>query len=903
MRKKHIAFAMALLMCSTVPVHAEDFSDADFSTAAVEDAESVTLDSTDDTAPVEESSADENVTPMENGDAVSDEDVDVDTFEEAESGDTSDTSTATEVAPDETASAENTAPAETVEGETALETATAEYNVNNACGDNATWIFSDDGTLTISGTGSMYDYQVPYDQYRWYPWGGWDSFSPGTPWFSNRLRIKRIVIENGITSIGNSSFYGCNNLESVSIPDTLQSIGNATFCNCYSLKSVNIPESVTSIGHFTFRACSSLDSVNIPNNVTSIGVGAFAFCTSIRSVVIPASVTSIGNGGRDATGSFYSCTGLTSLTFTPGSKMSVLTIGNEAFSGCTSLSELIIPGNVYEIGYHSFDGCSSLKTLEIQDGVKILGGYAFSGCKAITTVTIPGSIKKVGDGYYTTTGYTLGYTFSDCINLKSVTLEEGVTTISQYVFKGCTSLEAITIPSTLESIDSYSFKNCNKLDHVHIPHGTSYAFYNGKADLPTNPDYYYELDEDGFCPDPDCPMGMGRPVSVTKVTLDKSSASVMVGDRLTLSATVLPTNATDKSIKWTSSNSSFAVVSANGIVTARAIGSAVITAESVSDPTVKASCTVTVTEKKVPKPTVIIKTAFGGRTVQLNCTDSNATIYYNFGSSNITTSCKHVHAGETIFLDKPMTGNSAAMYFKAYSGGKWSELGKWGVLNVQIAKPLIVQSGMASDNNFRVYTQTKDSYIIYTLDGTTPTVSEGTQKLKVTNGKIIWGTSGIVNVPKGKTIKAIAIRCGLVTSDVMAFTNKGTTDPSTPSAPNSTNSWTEVKLNASQIAGTWSYYDFRSSKSYTQSGNYDPNNREWQLDPYITKLVFYSNSYLVYYYSTGSTDMVSYDPITYTHAFGNEYRHFKIYQYGTDYYMFLEFINGDGNNTYVFKKQ
>ena len=171
-------------------------------------------------------------------------------------------------------------------------------------------------------------------------------------------------------------------------------------------------------------------------------------------------------------------------------------------------------------------------------------------------------------------------------------------------------------------------------------------------------------------------------------------------------------------------------------------------------------------------PTVSIKTAFGGRTVQLNCEDSDATIYYNFGSSNITTSSNSIKPGETIFLDTPMTGNLAAMYFKAYRNGKWSSLGKWGVLNVQIAKPLITQSGAKGANNFKVYTQTKDSYIIYTLDGSTPAIQEGTQKLTITNGRIIWGTSGIVNIPKGKTIKAIAIRNGLVTSDVMTFKNK-----------------------------------------------------------------------------------------------------------------------------------
>ncbi|MBQ5311208.1 MAG: chitobiase/beta-hexosaminidase C-terminal domain-containing protein [Oscillospiraceae bacterium] len=119
-----------------------------------------------------------------------------------------------------------------------------------------------------------------------------------------------------------------------------------------------------------------------------------------------------------------------------------------------------------------------------------------------------------------------------------------------------------------------------------------------------------------------------------------------------------------------------------------------------------------------------------------------------------------------------MTGSSAAIYFKAYKNGKWSPVGKWGLLNVKIDKPIIKQSGNKSQNKFKIYTQTKSSYIIYTLDGTVPAVNEGTQKLTVKNGKIIWGTSDIISVPKGRTIRAIAIRNGLVTSDVMTYTNQ-----------------------------------------------------------------------------------------------------------------------------------
>ncbi|MBQ5311613.1 MAG: chitobiase/beta-hexosaminidase C-terminal domain-containing protein [Oscillospiraceae bacterium] len=174
----------------------------------------------------------------------------------------------------------------------------------------------------------------------------------------------------------------------------------------------------------------------------------------------------------------------------------------------------------------------------------------------------------------------------------------------------------------------------------------------------------------------------------------------------------------------------------------------------------------------IPKPTVKVTSVFGGRLVNLYCADGFAEIYYNFGSSNITTSCKSIKPGSYVFVDSARTGADAALYFKAYRNGKWSELGKWGVLNVQIAKPLAVQSGPKSANQVKVYTQTKDSYIVYTLDGSTPSIYEGTNRPTVRNGTLVWSTSTVITVPKGKTVKAIAVRCGLATSDVMTYTNR-----------------------------------------------------------------------------------------------------------------------------------
>ncbi len=142
------------------------------------------------------------------------------------------------------------------------------------CGDHAYWCFdSKTRKLTISGTGNMADYE--YDGET----GGVTS-----PWYAYKGNITSVVIENGITSIGNSAFESFANLTSVSIPDSVKSIGNQAFYRCTGLKSITIPDSVTNIGEYAFEHCTSLTSITIPDRVTNIGEDAFYDCTGITDV-------------------------------------------------------------------------------------------------------------------------------------------------------------------------------------------------------------------------------------------------------------------------------------------------------------------------------------------------------------------------------------------------------------------------------------------------------------------------------------------------------------------------------------------------------------------------------------------------------------------------------------------
>ena len=164
---------------------------------------------------------------------------------------------------------------------------------SGSCGDNVKYKFNNStGLLTISGTGAMYN---------------WSS-SSNAPWYSERSKVKIVVIGDSVTSIGDYAFYKCASLTSITIGNSVTSIGSWAFGQCTSLTSVTSPDSVTSFGTYSFYKCTGLTSVTIGNSVTSIGNGAFGGCTGLEEMVIPYSVTSIG------TAAFADCTNLGSLT-------------------------------------------------------------------------------------------------------------------------------------------------------------------------------------------------------------------------------------------------------------------------------------------------------------------------------------------------------------------------------------------------------------------------------------------------------------------------------------------------------------------------------------------------------------------------------------------------------------
>ena len=304
-----------------------------------------------------------------------------------------------------------------------------------ADGDNVIWTLDSDGVLTISGEGEMKNY---YD---------FDSSSPEND------KIKAVVIESGVTSIGIEAFWYCTSLMSIEIPDSVTSIGGEAFEGCTSLMSVEIPDSVTSIGVGAFRSCASLTSVTIPDSVTSIGGSVFSGCSSLTSIEIPDSMTSIG--GR----MFYYCSSLTNVTIPD----SVRIIENEAFSNCSSLAGITIPNSVTSIGHGAFSFCNSLTNISIPDSVTSIDWWAFEGCTSLTSIEIPDSVTSID-----------WLAFEGCTSLTSIEIPDSVTSIGKNAFSDCTSLTSITLPGGLMSIDDSVFRDCSSLTSITLPDSVTY---------------------------------------------------------------------------------------------------------------------------------------------------------------------------------------------------------------------------------------------------------------------------------------------------------------------------------------------------------------------------------------------------------------------------------------------
>ena len=300
------------------------------------------------------------------------------------------------------------------------------------CGTNLTWNLSDNGVLSISGSGTM-------DHYSGY--------KNDMPWYSWKNSIQYVVINEGVTSIGEYAFYFIP-IQSLSIPDTLTQIGREALIG-NKLKNISVsdnnPYFKSILGVLYNKETTEL--IKCPENATTIS--------------IPDSVTRIADCG------FYNCQLLKEVSLPEG----LTRIGTSAFSSCRNLTQIDIPASVTDIGTDAFYFCSNLKSITIPEGIEQIS--YLTGCSSLTSITIPSSVRRINS-----------FGFSYCNGLTELNIPNSVTSIADYAFSGCSNLNSIIIPTSVTSMSGANmFANCSNVTiYCHLGSvAQTYAANNGIA--------------------------------------------------------------------------------------------------------------------------------------------------------------------------------------------------------------------------------------------------------------------------------------------------------------------------------------------------------------------------------------------------------------------------------------
>ncbi len=373
-----------------------------------------------------------------------------------------------------------------------------------ACGANLSWKLDSDGVLTISGSGPM------------------DDFKYGSaPWNDLKSDIKSVVIEDGVTSLGDSAFYWCRELTNVTLPDTLTVIADRAFENCNKITTVKMSKNVESIGSWAFYGCDSLLSIELPDTLKRIEDLAFHDCKSLTVLNIPASVEYI-NEDRTFAGSnkltainvaegnayYVSVDGVlynkdqTTLIVYPAGKTgrsftipeTVTKVNGYAFYWNEIIESISVPSSVETIGGDAFAGCEKLTSISFSEGLLSIGSTAFHQCNILPSITFPASLQRIGNDMFEScyelkeilvaegsetfksvdgvlfdaTGKTLvAYPVGKVQGIYSV--PEGVETIGDYSFLYGQNLVNVTFPDSLLRIGIAAFTGCNKLTGIVFP--------------------------------------------------------------------------------------------------------------------------------------------------------------------------------------------------------------------------------------------------------------------------------------------------------------------------------------------------------------------------------------------------------------------------------------------------
>ena len=283
--------------------------------------------------------------------------------------------------------------------------------------------------------------------------------------FQNCTSLEKVVLPASYASLPNYLFDGCKSLREVTLPADLTTVGNYVFRNCSSLPSISLPNTISKVGTYMFSGCSSLAEVNFNGNTVLTAFGNYIFqnCTSLKTIALPEQLESLGTYA-------FSGSGLTEIDLSKLSNLKYLGTSATAcsysssactFMNCADLQKVILPATLTRIGGKVFQNCASLTDINLEDctQLEMLANYSFQNT-GLTSVVVPGIKTAANFGTYV---------FADCVNLKEVTFQEGLTRISNYAFQNCVSLEEIVLPGTLTTLQGSLFRDCTSLKKVTIP--------------------------------------------------------------------------------------------------------------------------------------------------------------------------------------------------------------------------------------------------------------------------------------------------------------------------------------------------------------------------------------------------------------------------------------------------
>lgn len=280
-----------------------------------------------------------------------------------------------------------------------------------------------------------------------------------------------------VTQIAAYTFYNCDKLTGVTIPDTVTDIGDYAFAFCDNLQTIALSKNLESIGNSGFVYSPKLERVELPDTLTSLGEDIFRG-TALQQIEIPANLTNIAGYA------FYSCDQLTSVTFKAGATE----VYKNMFMYCNNLVNVTLPDTIQSIDEGAFSG-TGIQNIDLPEDLTFIGDDAFAQCNALENVEIPEKVSNIGSGAFFRTNIekivipksvtSLGdRAFEECKNLTDVTL--ACESIGDRAFYSCSKLKTVTLQTGVKSIGEAAFSFCSVLDSIIIPHGVKevgdYAF-------------------------------------------------------------------------------------------------------------------------------------------------------------------------------------------------------------------------------------------------------------------------------------------------------------------------------------------------------------------------------------------------------------------------------------------